>query len=186
MTDQDYIIAIRNNDQKAITKMYAKFRSSTLGYLRKHTSLSSDDISDIYQEAMILVVNKASSPTFLLTSALSTFIISVSDNMAKNRTRKNSRAISLDDDKSHIHNLSNDETNQHDAIEQQEQYRTLRHIISDMGEPCQSLLKAFYWEELSYEEIAKKLPNYSTADSARNNKSRCVTKLRSFYEKLTS
>lgn len=186
MTDQEYIQAIRVNDQKIIGQIYSRFRSSTLGYLRKHTTLDEGDICDVYQEALIVVVNKVFQDGFELSSSLSTFIVSIARNIAMNRLRKNNHTVSLDADVSPLYGLAAESPNQQEEMEKQEQYNTLRHIISDMGEPCLSLLKAFYWDELSFEEIARKLPNYSTADSARNNKSRCVSKLRSYYEKLTS
>lgn len=98
MTDQEYIQAVRVNDQKIIGQIYSRFRSSTLGYLRKHTTLDEGDICDVYQEALIVVVNKVFQDGFELSSSLSTFIVSIARNIAMNRLRKNNHTVSLDAD----------------------------------------------------------------------------------------
>ncbi len=185
MTDNEYINAIRCNNQQTINKLYSHFRSSTIRFLRQRTSLSSDDICDIYQEALIILINKANDSNFTLSCSLATFINAISANVANNKMRQNSKTISADTTQPLLISVADDASNQEEQIEQNEQFSTLRHIVSSMGEPCLSLLKAFYWEQLSFAEIAQKLPNYSTADSARNNKSRCIGKLKEYYKKLS-
>ena len=63
------------------------------------------------------------------------------------------------------------------AFEQEERYRLVRNMVSQMGQPCAPLLLKFYWENLSWEKIAQDL-NYANANSAKTQKNKCMNKLK--------
>ena len=47
-----------------------------------------------------------------------------------------------------------------------------------MTEQCRQLLDMVYWKRMSYENIIKQLTNYSTVDSAKTQKNKCMPKIK--------
>ena len=56
-------------------------------------------------------------------------------------------------------------------------------MVSSLKSPCDELLKAQYWYRLSGAEIAKRL-GYSSADSVKSQKFKCLRKLRTMIGKF--
>lgn len=71
--------------------------------------------------------------------------------------------------------------NDFSAFELEERARKVRETVSRMGLPCAPLLLKFYWDQLSWEEIAQEL-NYSNANSAKTQKNKCMNKLKASYK----
>jgi len=57
----------------------------------------------------------------------------------------------------------------------------IKEVVDSMGEPCEPLLRNFYWEKKSWAIIAKELV-YSGADSAKTQKNKCMGKLKKIVE----
>ena len=53
----------------------------------------------------------------------------------------------------------------------------IKEVVDNMGEPCEPLLMSFYWEKKSWAIIAEEL-EYSGADSAKTQKSKCMGRLK--------
>lgn len=71
--------------------------------------------------------------------------------------------------------------NDFSAFELEERARKVRETVNRMGLPCAPLLLKFYWDKLSWEEIAQEL-NYSNANSAKTQKNKCMNKLKASYK----
>lgn len=67
------------------------------------------------------------------------------------------------------------------SFEQEERARKVQEIVNQMGLPCAPLLLKFYWDKLSWEQIAQEL-NYSNANSAKTQKNKCMNKLKASYK----
>ena len=62
------------------------------------------------------------------------------------------------------------------ASVREERIKLLHSYIGQAGENCQKILRLFYWEKKSYEEIALEME--MTPESAKNQKYRCMKKLK--------
>lgn len=56
-------------------------------------------------------------------------------------------------------------------------FDTVRTTIETLGDPCKQLLECFYYKNMNWDEIASKL-GYSNAASARNQKYKCLERIR--------
>ena len=56
----------------------------------------------------------------------------------------------------------------------------VRKAVYKMGEPCSPLLLSFYWDKLSWENIAVLL-HYKDANSAKTQKYKCIQKLKAQF-----
>jgi DNA-directed RNA polymerase specialized sigma24 family protein len=97
--------------------------------------------------------------------------------MAKDRKFKE---IVNDSEISRMKIVDDDAESLKDRIERDE---VVLRTVSEMKPPCDSILKAHYWDKLSGTEIALKY-GYSNADSVKTQKSKCIKKLRAVLEKI--
>ena len=71
-----------------------------------------------------------------------------------------------------------------DELEQHEQKNTdfqmMEKALQGMGEPCKSLLEAYYLQKKSMVEIATFF-GYTNADNAKNQKYKCLMRLKKLF-----
>ena len=67
---------------------------------------------------------------------------------------------------------------QHDKLTQQ--YLTMRTAMGKIGEPCKSLIEAFYVHRKNMHEIASFF-GYTNADNAKNQKYKCLVRLKKLF-----
>lgn len=163
-------------------------------YLKKHFSVSDDDLDDIFQEAsMALFLNVRDGKLTSLSSSLGTYFMKVCINQTMKFIGKRSKTVpffdenrltnkdSLRDDKiDELYNLcSSDE-------ESEQKYRTEKlvgSIIAAMTETCRNILHGYYWDDYSTATIADMF-NFSDANSVKAQKYKCVQKFRDKYNEL--
>lgn len=176
MTDLDYIVGFRNNNESIISSFYKKNRSRFISYFKKHYQKSEDYLTDLYQESCIILWQNVRDEKLRednLTSSLETYLISVGrySMMAKDRKYKEI----LDDAViSKLRFVESDEEELKNRIEREEY---IDQLVKKMVPPCSELLKAFYWDKLSGQQIAIKL-GYSSPDSVKTQKHKCMGKLK--------
>ena len=57
-------------------------------------------------------------------------------------------------------------------------FENVNRAIETLGDPCKQLLECYYYKNLSWAAIASKL-GYANAASARNQKYKCLERIRS-------
>lgn len=72
--------------------------------------------------------------------------------------------------------LSSDE-----ELDNEAKFAIVQRIVEVMGPPCKEIFTYFFWEKKSLEEISHIMPQYSSADSVKNQKSRCHRKFKAAY-----
>jgi RNA polymerase sigma factor (sigma-70 family) len=135
-----------------------------------------DLLKDIYQDAVIVLYEKSKDPDFKLTCSIQTYINSICRNQLLNKYKENSRFISKVDDF---------DPNVNDWFEEFDEEKETRlssiesalEILKEKGEKCFEILKRFFYQKQSMDEIAVEL-NYTNGDNVKNQKSRCQKKLK--------
>ena len=133
---------------------------------------SKEDAADVFQDAFCLLLQKASAPDFTLTAKPETLLYGISRNLwLKALNRKKSSADlphELEDDTEDMETAG--------AVELG-QLKKLRICLDQIGEPCQTILVRYYYDDYSMKEIAETL-HYSNAHHAKNQKYKCVIRLK--------
>jgi RNA polymerase sigma factor (sigma-70 family) len=136
-----------------------------------NNSGSKDDAKDIFQNTLLIFYQKVKEPDFELTSKLSTYLFAICKNAWLKTLRSRKTKEPLQD---HIQ-LTNDEethqTNEDSIVE------FIQEKLTAMGDPCQSLIIFHEFHKMKWEEIAKKM-NYASAHAARNQKYKCLVRLK--------
>lgn len=178
MTDFEIIELIQQNKTpKAIKALYSYFK-----VIKKYILANSgtkQDAEDVFQEALLLTLEKIKNPSFNLTASLNTFLFSVSKNMW----------LEVLKTKKHMHEFKpennfvlNDENELQKANDKK--LETAETAFLKLGKQCKDLLVNFYYKQLSMQEIAR-LMGFSTEAVAKNQKYRCLEKAKGFYLQLT-
>ncbi len=128
---------------------------------------------DIFQNALIVLLERLKAPDFILTCQARTYLHSVSINIWRNLKRTQAqRAIQVE--------ISNHSNTLQESIYFEEipyQYEKVAALLEKMGNPCKALLESFYFYQLSWEAIVEKF-GYANAASARNQKYKCLERIR--------
>jgi RNA polymerase sigma factor (sigma-70 family) len=142
-----------------------------------NNSGDSDEARDIFQEAMIVIYEKAVSGTFELNCLLKTYIYSVCRRLWLKRLQQLQRYGSL------IENVEETVAVEED-LEMHEKHNTdftlMETAMNKIGEPCKSLLDAYYLQKKNMQEIALEF-GYTNADNAKTQKYKCLVRLKKLF-----
>jgi RNA polymerase sigma factor (sigma-70 family) len=175
MTDKEKLFKLRS-DESYFTRVYNEHKGYTMRFLYKMND-DTDLLADLYQDAMILLYQKSKDPAFELTCSIQTYINSVCRNQLLNKFKQNSRFITKGDD--FDQNISDWHE---DAFSEEKENRinTLEEALAQLketGEKCYAILKSYFYEKKSMQEIAQEL-GYTNGDNVKNQKARCQKKLK--------
>ena len=204
MTDKEIIQSFLDNNQNGIREVYYAWRmpfEQSLARLLPNT----DDMDDAYQEAFIrlqqhilterLTTNNVEKSLLAYFKAIGRYVaLEIINQRSKGRQLPEAE----DDETSHIIPLVN-QTNSlnidpeeeqvevdlpfdpNTSMDIQERERVIRSLVDQLGAPCAPLLIGFLWKNQSMSELAQEL-GYSSADSAKTQKSKCMKKVMTFVK----
>jgi RNA polymerase sigma factor (sigma-70 family) len=166
----DYIAAILSGNRTVITRMYSSLFPSICRLVRDYGG-SEDDAKDVFQDAVIVVYEKARHPDFQLTSKFSTFFYGVCNNLCRSRQQRKSAAeVAIPDQAKYIP----DDSAVVDVL-QVERGRLFYQALRALGDDCQKLLELFF-QKHTMEEIAREM-GFASEGYARRRKSQCKDRL---------
>jgi RNA polymerase sigma factor (sigma-70 family) len=167
---------LARSDKKAIEVIY-KENFNMVQSLIINNSGSSDDAKDIFQEAMIVLYEKVRSGTFELNCLIKTYVYSVSRRLWLKRLQQMNRYVPA------MENLQDTVAVEEDVEENERidsEFQAMERAINSLGEPCKSLLEAYYLEKKSMQEIALFF-GYTNAENAKNQKYKCLVRLKKIF-----
>jgi RNA polymerase sigma factor (sigma-70 family) len=126
---------------------------------------------------MITLYEKAKSESFVLTCQIKTYVYSVCRRLWLKRLQQLGRyvvagenleeTVSVEEDLE-IHEKRNAE------------FAIMERAMGSLGEPCKSLLDAYYIQKKGMTEIATEF-GYTNADNAKNQKYKCLMRLKKLF-----
>lgn len=180
-SEQDILSLLAEGDRTATMRVY-KQHSPTITHWVKQNGGDSTDAEDVYQEAMIILFEKAQSTEFRLTCKIGTYLFAISKHLWYKRLTKAGqmpvKPFDQNEDDTTNEKIYDDEINIHH--ERELHYEQLTIAMNKIGEPCQSLLKAFYNEGKSMTEIAQ-IFHYTNPDNAKTQKYKCLGRLKKIF-----
>ena len=164
------------NDRQVIEAIYRDNYPMVQAFILNNSG-DSDEARDIFQEAMIVLFEKAKSGSFELNCQLKTYMYSVCRRLWLKRLQQLQRYGSL------IENV--EETVMVDEdLELHEKHNAdfvlMETTMSKIGEPCKSLLDAYYIQKKNMQEIAADF-GYTNADNAKTQKYKCLLRLKKLF-----
>ncbi|MFN8248232.1 MAG: sigma-70 family RNA polymerase sigma factor [Ferruginibacter sp.] len=138
---------------------------------------TTDDAADIFQEAMIVLFEKSKSPDFELNCQLKTYLYSVCRRLWLKRLQQIQRLGRQSDFLEEVVPVD-DDIEFHEKRHQD--FMIMEAAMGKIGEPCKSLLEAYYIQKKQMQQIAGEF-GYTNADNAKTQKYKCLVRLKKLF-----
>lgn len=174
--EQDLLDGLAKNDRKAIETIYRQHYNMVQSMILSNSGYP-DDARDIFQEAMIVLFEKVRSGSFELNSQLKTYLYSVCRRLWLKRLSQLQRVSP------EVEGLEERIPVEEDLEKHEQRNRDfviMEQAMNNLGEPCRSLLEAYYLDKKSMVEIAGDF-GYTNADNAKNQKYKCLMRLKKIF-----
>jgi RNA polymerase sigma factor (sigma-70 family) len=179
-TDNDFMVGLLNGNNDVLSALYKKYYNIVLKFIL-YNSGTSAAAQDIYQETIIVLFESVKKPGFELKCQLQTYIFSIAKRLWLKELKKNGKTFLFKE--SEENNLVDVSEDLKEFDEKEAEIEKMNNSLIDLGEPCSELIKDFYINKLSMEEIAEKF-GYTNADNAKTQKYKCLQRLKKiFFEK---
>ena len=174
--EKQLLEALVSNDRIAIENIYRENFPTIQAFILKNNGYA-DDAKDIFQEAMIILFQKAKSDSFILTCQVRTYLYSVCRRLWLKKLQRENRHNDVTDNLKEIVPVD-DEIESHER--QNAEMTLMERALSKIGEPCKGILEAFYIQKKTMPEIAEAF-EYTNADNAKTQKYKCLNRLKKIF-----
>jgi RNA polymerase sigma factor (sigma-70 family) len=177
MEDQEIIQLIREGKrEKPIRFLYHEFPKIEQLVLKE--GLTKEHAEEIFQNSLILFIEKVENPTFVLSSKATTYLYGINRFLTKNEAKSNRKTVHVE--WTEANDFNNAELNY--DFEKEARLNQLEFILTQISDKCQKIFRLFYFEKKSMTDIAKTL-NYSSTNSAKTQKYKCIEQAVKLSEK---
>lgn len=174
--DRLLLKGLAENDKESIETIYRMNYTMIQTFVLNNNG-SVDDARDIFQEAMVVLYEKSKATTFSLTCQIRTYVYSICRRLWLKRLQALSK-FSVQ-----VENLEEtvpveEEIEEHEKANND--FILMEHAMGKIGEPCKSLLDAYYLQKKNMQEIAIEF-GYTNADNAKTQKYKCLVRLKKLF-----
>jgi len=164
MTDEKVLELIKSGNEKALEFLYRKNYRMVVKLIMKNSG-TEDEAKDIFQDSLIVFWEKVKGNKLVLTSKISTYLYSVSQNLwRKELDRKARNSGEMVENSTHI------------DWEKKERVEIIQKCLKSLGEICRRILMLYYFDKLSMIDLAKEM-GFANADTAKTKKYKCKNEL---------
>ena len=174
--DKDLLEGLSRNDSKSIEILYKQNFSMVQSFIIQNNG-SYDDARDIFQEAMMVLYEKSKDENFLLTSQIKTYVYSICRRLWLKKLQFNQKFVAPVDSLQETIPVE-EEIEQKQKLD--DNFEMMDVAMKSLGEPCKSLLEAYYINKKHMTEIADDF-GYTNADNAKNQKYKCLMRLKKLF-----
>lgn len=161
---------LRQEDSESYKLLYKIYFSSIASYIKKNSG-NTEDAEDIFQEAIVVLLNKVRQPDFILTSSLKTYIFSISQNLWLKKLRNDKICVT------EISNPILETLKDDDPRTQGDREETLTAWLKKITANCQQILKAIFFLHEPMDSLMVKM-GWKNKHTATNQKYKCIEQVR--------
>ena len=159
ISDKSIIEGIRNQDDTTLNWLYNNYYSTVSKHILKNNGVS-DDVSDVFQDTIIVLYNQITDGTLNLTSDLKGYFFGIARNIWNTQLRKKKKTVDLELDLLQEPEIDEDNDRMFERI--------VNRAFQKLKPDSQAVLNLYY-EGCSYDEIAVKM-NLKNEGYARRKK----------------
>ncbi len=177
--DLQIIESVKRGDKELFKSFYLSERPYFLKFLIKNYKLENENLTDIYQEAvLVLYENIVAKKLDNISSGLRTYLYGIGKNLVFKQFNRSAMVEKHESDlMEHLIFL-----NENTQVGVSESYfQRLKSEIRQLKDPCRDLLIRFYYQRQSLESIASGM-GYKNASVVKNQKRRCMEKLKEIMQ----
>lgn len=183
-SDVDLLAGLAEGNTHASRIIYETYYPIISKWIMAHSG-ELDQAQDTFQDGLIVLYQKSKDPEFCLTCKIGTYLFAICKRLWFKRFQKKSQqqvhhVDFADEEKGWDNYLASEETDVSQFLENEDQLVKLQASLEKLGEPCLQLIKLFYIEKLSMQEIAAQL-SYANMETAKVQKYKCITRLKKLF-----
>lgn len=176
ITEKLLLQGLARNDKKAVEAIYRDNYTMIQSLILSNNG-TADDARDVFQEAMIVLYEKARSGSFELHCQIKTYVYSVCRRLWLKRLQQSRR---FSGEIVNTEAVVAVEEDIEDHVKRDREFEMMEKAIDALGEPCKSLLEAFYIQKKNMHEIASGF-GYTNAENAKTQKYKCLIRLKKIF-----
>lgn len=185
MTDKELVTGIRNNSETVWKTIYYGMKPGIRLRIEPMLLRMKDvTFDDIFDEALMLLMGNVKDGKLTENNAdnLSGYLYTICYRLALKRLRK---PLPPDDPSGPTDSGGNEIEDDPDTLPIEDEWirNFLDRVLDSLPLNCKQILKRFYWEELSMDEIAPTM-GLKNANSAKTTKNRCMDKFKKLVTDL--
>jgi RNA polymerase sigma factor (sigma-70 family) len=177
LTDNELLYLLKTEENASFGVLYKFYFPSVSSYVRKNKG-SGEDAEDIFQEAILVLLNKVRETDFVLTSSLKTYLFAISKNLWLKRLRDN-KLISVDD--LEVYQWESDSFSMEFSPEQTIDEK-VNSWLTKITANCQRILKAIFFYSEPMDSVMKRM-GWKNRHTAASQQYKCIQQVKREKEK---
>ena len=176
--EQDLLLieGIASENKGSIEQLYRQHYNMVQAMVIANAG-SKDDAADLFQETVIVLYEKIKTGNFELQCLLKTFLYSVARRLWLKKLQQQQRFTAQPEGLEDTVQVE-DEIENH--LKLQNDFTIMETAMGKVGEPCKSLLQAYYLQKKHMNTIATEF-GYTNADNAKTQKYKCLVRLKKLF-----
>jgi RNA polymerase sigma-70 factor (ECF subfamily) len=172
--DQQLLEKIKEDNDKGILELYRLYRDNFVHWAQQNYKIEEESAADVFQDTVISLHNNiVKGKLFELTSSLKTYLYVIGKNII--RKKLNKMEVSFEQEEEQIANTITVEII--DKVVLNKRQQLVSSLMNNMDEPCQIVLRLFYFKKISVPSITQQMAN-KNENEAIKQKFRCITILK--------
>lgn len=172
-SDQETFLGLKSKDNQSYQILYTFYYPSVRNFILKNNG-SEDDAKDIFQETILVLLEKVPKDDFNLTSSLKTYIFAISSNLWLKRLRDSNRMVKTELGIYEKYLTDYEEVEK--EITETNAKRTM-NVFQRITHKCVVLLRAIFYDEKNIDTVTKEF-GYTNKHNAQNQKFKCLEQAR--------
>lgn len=176
--NQRIISGILTGDPAIFNELH-EYEFSKVVRLIKNNIGTIEMAQDVFQDAIVILLERIYAKRLDLSCSVKTYLYSICKYLWLDQLRQNKRekqVIKFYEEEFDSEDISIHLYNSPDVFD------NVASAINNLGDPCKQLLECFYYKNMNWDDIANSL-GYANAASARNQKYKCLERIRSTFDK---
>lgn len=172
VSDNLLLAHLRKEENSAFTLLYKECFPPVAHYVYQNSG-NPQDAEDVFQETVVVLLNKIRQPDFLLTSSLKTYTFSISRNLWLKKLRDKHPQLALGELQLAASSATDNETEAEDKIS-----TWLQRITTN----CQRILKAIFYFNEPMDSLMERM-GWKNKHTAANQKYKCIEQIKKESQK---
>jgi RNA polymerase sigma factor (sigma-70 family) len=177
VTDDILLVQLKTGDNASFQLLYRFYFPSVASYVKQNMG-NREDAEDIFQEAILVLLQRVRQPDFILTSALKTYLYAIAKNLWLKRLRK----IKLILVGEPLHDLSESETFSVEINPEKTKEEKITNWLTKITANCQRILKAIFYYQEPVASLMK-IMRWKNKHTAANQQYKCIQQVKREMEK---
>lgn len=173
ISDNTLLDQLKSEESSSFELLYEFYFPSVASYIKQNLG-NNEDAEDIFQEAIIVLLQKVRQSDFVLTSSLKTYLYSVAKNLWLKRLRDNKIRVVNDEFSLTAYGIETENFEFEPEVSREEK---VENWLQKITRNCQNILKAIFFYEQPMESLMV-IMGWKNKHTASNQKHKCIKQLK--------